>query len=185
MSNNPCTGIERFSEKPRQRYVTDSEYLAFRDFAGTLIGVYMDFKLLTGLRRGDILAIRLDQLKEDGIHVRISKTDKPIIIEWSDALKGAVTAARRLPRPVTGLYLFSTCKGQPYTSSGFSSIWQRKMKAALDSGMLRERFTDHDLRSKSASDTDIEHATRLLAHLDQKTTHRHYRRKPEKVKPLK
>jgi len=165
--------------------VEDWEYEAFRDFAGPLLAAYMDFKLLTGLRRGDILAIRLDQLKEDGIHILISKTCKRIIIQWSDALRAAVAEVRRLPRPITGLHLFCTRRGQPYTSSGFSSIWQRKMKAALVEGILTERFTDHDLRAKSASDIEVEHATQLLAHLDRGTTHRHYRRKPEKVRPIK
>lgn len=131
VSGNPRAGVERFSEKPRRRCVEDAEYLAFSDFAGPLLAAYMDFKLLTGLCRGDILAIRLAQLREDGIHIRVAKTNKPLIIEWSNALNAAETTARRLPRPVTGLYLFSTRKGQPYTSSGFSSIWQRKMRRHL------------------------------------------------------
>ena len=49
--------------------------------------------------------------------------------------------------------------------SGFSSIWQRKMKSALVEGVLKERFTDHDLRRKTASDLDdLEHAKKLLGH---------------------
>lgn len=198
---NPCTGIERFHEKPRERYVEDWEFQAFREFVlatsltpgrhirhtGPLIAAYLDFKLLTDLRKGDILSIKSEHLKDDGIHVHISKTKKDIIIEWTDALRKSVHTIRSLPRPrkVTGLYLFCTREGRPYTVTGFSSIWQRKMKAAIEQGVIRERFTDHDLRAKSASDTDIEHATRLLAHLDRKTTQQHYRRKAEKVRPLR
>ena len=73
----------------------------------------------------------------------------------------------------------------PYTSSGFRSIWQRKMKAAMEQGILAERFTDHDLRSMTADSTNLEHATSLLAHLEAKTTQRHYRRKPTIVEPIK
>ena len=73
----------------------------------------------------------------------------------------------------------------PYTGDRFASIWQQKMKSAVAQGVLKDRFTDHDLRAKSGSETDIEHAERLLAHNDRKTTHRQYRRKSEKVKPLR
>ncbi len=184
---NPCIGVERFKEIPRDRYVEDWEYAAFREFAGPLIAAYMDFKFLTGLRKGDVLSLKIEHLKENGIHAHISKTNKDIIIEWTDALREAVAAIRRLPRPskVTGLYLFCTRHGRPYTVSGFSSIWQRKMRAAIDQGVIKERFTDHDLRAKSGSDTDLEHASTLLAHLDARTTKRHYRRKVPVVRPLK
>lgn len=185
VDTNPCMRVERFKEKPRDRYIEDDEYHAFREFAGSLIAAYMDFKLLTGLRKGDILKLRLDQLKDDGIHVTVSKTGKRIIFEWIDALSQAVAAVRALPRPVRGLYLFCTRMGQPYTVEGLSSIWQRKMKQALNVGILRERFTDHDLRAKTGSDTELEHAAKLLAHLDAKTTQRHYRRKIPIVRPLK
>jgi integrase len=51
---------------------------------------------------------------------------------------------------------------------------------------LSERFTEHDLRAKCASDAgSLEHARALLAHADARTTERVYRRKPERVKPLR
>lgn len=185
IDDNPCRNVMRFKETPRDRYIEDSEYHAFREFAGPLIGAYMDFKLLTGLRKSDILKLKRADLKEDGIHISISKTRQRIIIEWSDHLRAAVRAVKSLPRPINSIYLFSTRKGQPYTASGFSSIWQRKMAKALEMGILEERFTDHDLRAKTGSDTELEHATRLLAHLDSKVTKRHYRRKVPVVRPLK
>ena len=182
-AENPCVGIEKFKEKPRSRYIEDWEYLAFRNHAGDFIARYMDVKYLTGLRQGDLLALRLDQLKDDGIHFEIKKTGKRIIICWKEDLKAAVEATRKLPRPVRGLYLFCNRRRQPYTGSGFRSIWQRKMRSALEQGVLTERFTEHDLRAKSASDTDPEHATRLLAHSSSKMTET-YLRKPERVSPL-
>lgn len=48
-----------------------------------------------------------------------------------------------------------------------------------------ERFTEHDLRAKVASDTNIEHAQKLLGHSSSEITNRIYRRKPEKIKPYK
>ena len=182
---NPCARIEKHKETPRTRYVTDAEFQAFRDYAGELIGTYMNFKYLTGLRKGDILKLRLSDLKDDGIHAHISKTGKDLIIEWSDALDDAVNAVRALKRPITGLYLFCTRRGQPYTVNGFSSIWKRKMLNALEAGIISERFTEHDIRAKTGSDAKKEHATELLAHSDAATTERSYRRKVAVVTPLK
>lgn len=184
VDHNPCQGVERFKESPRTRYIENEEYIAFREYAGPLIAGYMDFKLLTGLRKGDILRLRLNQLKDDGIHVHISKTDKNVVFEWTPALREAVANIRAIARPVTSMYLFCTRKGAPYSVSGFSSIWQRKIVAALEKGVIQSRFSDHDIRAKAASDADPKHAQELLAHLDSKTTERHYRRKEKMIKPL-
>lgn len=186
VDNNPCTGIERFKETPRDRYITDEEYTAFGQFAGPQIAAYMDFKLLTGLRQGDILELMRSDLKDDGIHVTVNKTQRKMIIGWTDHLRAAVDALVALqPKKIRSMYLLCTRRGAAYSSDGFRSIWQRKMKAAIEKGILKERFRDHDLRAKTGSDTDLEHASSLLAHLDRKTTERHYRRKPTKVTPLK
>jgi integrase len=83
------------------------------------------------------------------------------------------------------MQLFCTRKGQPYTVDGFNSIWQRKMRKALEEDVLAERFTDHDIRAKTGSDAEEAHAVKLLAHDDPKTTKRYYRRQTPVVTPLK
>ncbi len=57
------------------------------------------------------------------------------------------------------------------------------MKKALEQTKLKKRFTEHDLSAKVASDTESEHARRLLGHANMEITERIYRRKAEKVKP--
>jgi len=59
------------------------------------------------------------------------------------------------------------------------------MDKAIKEGVLKEKFREHDLRAKTASDTDLDHAASLLSHSDSKTTKKHYRRKAEIVEPLK
>ena len=108
-----------------------------------------------------------------------------MIIEWSEELRLAVDRVRQIPRHVRGMHLFCTRHGKPYTVSGFSSIWQRKMAQALARGVIEERFTDHDIRRKTGSETNLEHAMKLLGHSDAKVTARHYRVKPERVGPLR
>lgn len=48
-----------------------------------------------------------------------------------------------------------------------------------------ERFTEHDLRAKVASDADGEHARKLLGHATNQITEKVYRRKPELILPAK
>jgi integrase len=51
---------------------------------------------------------------------------------------------------------------------------------------VTERFTEHDLRAKVGSDAEsLERARQLLAHADSKITQRVYRRKPERIKPVR
>lgn len=65
-------------------------------------------------------------------------------------------------------------------------MWQRFMDRVLTETKVKERFTEHDLRAKCASDVgSLEHARALLAHAVSRLTQRVYRRKPERVKPLR
>ena len=92
---------------------------------------------------------------------------------------------------MTSISLFCTRTGQPYvkqdgTANGFDSIWQRFMAKVLAETTVTDRFTEHDLRAKCASDAEsLEHAQQLLAHAEATTTKRIYRRRGEVVRPLK
>lgn len=44
------------------------------------------------------------------------------------------------------------------------------MTKAIEHGVLKEKFNDHDIRAKSGSDTDLEHAAQLLSHENSKIT---------------
>lgn len=194
LAENPCLGLRLGTDPKRTRYVTDGELQAFRDSATPLIQQYLDIKLLTALRKVDILNIRLEDLRDDGIHVQPTKTakstGKKLIIEWTPLLRDVVDRILARPRPkVIRLdrwqYLFCTRDGKPYTTSGFNSIWQRQKRKAIKEGILVENFKDSDIRAKAATDTDLTHAKALLGHADERTTRAHYRRKPERVRPIK
>ncbi len=45
-------------------------------------------------------------------------------------------------------------------------------------------FTEHDIRAKTASDTDAEHASKLMQHRSKEFTEKVYTRKTEVVVPL-
>lgn len=199
LNRHPFKGEVRLrGEKPRTRYVDDAEIIecltlrAVRKRGSVRsIQSYIRLKLLTGLRRGDLLRLRSDDCREDGIHVRTNKSGKSIVYEWSPELRGAVEGARSA-RPVDiSPLLFCTKHGKCYVddsgiASGWDSMWQRFMERVLKETKVSERFTEHDLRAKAASDAgSLEHARALLAHADSRLTERVYRRKPERVKPLR
>ena len=60
-----------------------------------MIKTAMELAVLTGLRRGDLLALTRENLTDDGIELVESKTDKALIIEWSDELRDVVRRALR------------------------------------------------------------------------------------------
>lgn len=185
---------------PRTRYVTDDELLAAltlpaRQRRGSvrMVQAYLRLKLLTGLRKADLLKLRVADGQPDGIHFVIQKTKRtdgrPRVMEWSPELRDAWQACLDA-RPIDlGPLLFCTRAGASYVnargrSPGFDSVWQRFMDRLAAQGV--ERFTEHDIRAKAGSDAEsLERARQLLGHVDARMTAKAYRRAPEKVRPLR
>ncbi len=189
---NPIKGQVKKKKVPRrERYVEDWELDEAIKAASPTLRAYIIFKLLTGLRRGDILKLTLDALKEDGIHITPSKTvhssGQKLIISWSDELEEVVEKAYEAQR-IKSKHLFCTGIGEPFikengSCNAFDSLWRRFMKKALSETKLKVRFQEKDLRKKTASDMDLDTARALLGHTDVQTTKRHYRIKGDIVKP--
>jgi integrase len=205
LDRHPFKGEVRFAgEKPRDRYVEDWELLECLNLESKrksgsvdMIKAYLKLKLLTGLRRGDLLKLRMTDIQEDGIHVQPSKTrhstGKRVIFSWTNdkgedngrlAAKDEALAAR----PCISPYLFCKRNGEGYINPvddechGWDSMWQRFMDRVLKETKVTERFTEHDLRAKAGSDAEsVELAQKLLTHASVSTTKRIYRRKPEIV----
>lgn len=184
--DNPCRHVKRIPEKPRDRYITQGEYKAVRSISPPLVQLMMDFAYCTGQRIGDILKIKLSDLIEDGILIKQNKAGAKIIIEWTHQLQECVNNVRGLPRSnLYSMTLFCNKKGRPLTYDGFSSVWDRVMKKALEENVIQERFTFNDLRAKTGSDAlSLEHASQLLGHADSRITKRVYVRNYRKVKPI-
>ncbi len=186
------------SSKPRDRYVEDweiAECLAMpspqKKGGVKVIQAYVRIKLLTALRQRDMLSIKIADMKADGIHIKISKTGKLVIVAWTEQLRQEINEAIKL-RPVDiSPYLFCTREGNGFVgadgqATGWLSMWQRYMGRLLKETKIKTRFTEHDLRAKAASDSEtLERAKELLAHTNVATTQRIYRRKPEIIRPAK
>jgi integrase len=180
----------RVPESPRERYVTDLELASLVEKASPKLATITRFVSLTGLRTGDALRVRMADLDDEGIHVTIGKTGKRIVILWSPELAGVVDQAKGLWRRFGREWLFESrpVNGKrlkrpvgPYTPSGLRALWRvARIKAGLPDVRL------HDLRGKAGSDVATQaDAQRLLGHADGKVTGKHYRRKPERVNPVR
>jgi integrase len=191
---HPTKGkVQKLPTTPVKRYVTDQEVLEVLKVADSFMSAYIKLKLMTGLRKSDLLTIRLQDIKDYGLHVRPSKTahttGKEIIFEWNDQLRVLVELIVALPKRRRTDYLFETRGGKPYinhekATNSFDSRWQRFMKKALIETNLQESFREHDLRAKPASDSDLVHAQHLLGHASPEMTKRAYRRKADVVAPM-
>jgi|SRR5579871_5344376 len=181
-SVNPVRGLD-FGERAGKRpQVTMDQVSAVRALASERIRVAIDLAVSTGQRRGDLLALRRDQLTDEGIVFRQSKTGAGVLIEWSDALHSIVDRAKQLPPQIPGEYLIRKRNGRPYSARGFSAIWQRLMTKYVEAG--GQRFSFHDLRSVSADGAaTAEEAQARLGHASVETTRRHYLRGLVRAKP--
>lgn len=183
---NPCTGVERWPTRPRDRYVTTTEFDAFRATTRPQVQIAMDLALLTGQRQGDLIGLKWSQLKEVGdknyIEIDQGKTGKKLAIEVSPAVN--LVLERAWSTGPVGDYVIRTKWGRKYTEDGFRAMWQRYCRQWEKAG--NPRFHFHDIRAKSISDNlNLDAAYLLAGHIDIKMTRRVYDRARRIVQPLR
>jgi len=90
----------------------------------------------------------------------------------------AVTALTACNRK-QGLTIVCDRSGKPMSDSALQNRWRAVMTRALEKTELTERFTEHDLRAKHATDVDAAggDATANLLHDDKRTTEDYLRAK--------
>ncbi len=188
VETNPIRArVQYHTERPRRRYITDDELQIIVAAANPIQRAYIAVKVLTGLRRNDILRLRMSDLQHDGIHVlpakTVSSTAVKLIIDWTDELRAAVDTALSV-RPRLSPHLFCTRSGDCYVKDGEASGWESSWQRLIARSGV-ERFKDTDLRAKTASELPTDLAASLLGHADPKFTRRTYQRAPRHVKPLR
>jgi len=195
--------FRKLATPPRTRYVEDWEIvealkLPARRKRGSvrMVQAYIKVKLVSGKRRAEMLRLKVADIGTDTVRWHLSKTTKKTgqalqDMELSEELRMALQEALEA-RPVdVGPYVFCNRRGEPHgkpdgSANGFDSIWQRFMDRLLGETKITERFTEHDLRAKCGSDAEsLERAREILAHASSATTRRIYRRKPDRVRPLR
>lgn len=194
--SNPCRGAPTHKISPRDRYIDDFELSAFRSVCNEFMDSYVELKYLTGLRQTDMLLLTMDNIKEDGLYVRPSKTRNSTgearIYEYTSDLLLSIERVKNLPRPKSASHLFCNKNGKPFIDnqlkvSGFNNLWNKTMSKALRNTSLSIRFQEKDIRAKTATDADDDgqNATEILGHENPRTTQIYLRsKKIKRVKPL-
>ena len=198
--DHPMTNkkVVKFSVKKSTRYVEDWELVEFFKAAPLKLVLFCRLVGLIGQDKGDILRIRLTDIKPDCLEIdprhktqRKRQTTRRRSFPFHTnegqptGLEALLSEIKALPRPVGSMWLFCTREGQPYvkddgTTSGFDSIWRRAMDKALKETELEQRFGPHALRKKVSSDSETdEQAQRQLDHANINTT-----RKTNRLKPI-
>lgn len=150
---NPCRGVRKNRETPRDRYITDEEYQAVYNEAGTFIKAAMEISYCCAARIGDILNLQYAQLLEEGVKIKQGKTGKTQIKRWSPRLHNAINMLIESAQRKTPNYLVTTKNGGKITYDMFEKQWQHaKSKAARKNKKLKFDFTFHDIKAKSISD---------------------------------
>lgn len=193
VASNPCHGVKRNTEIPRDRSVTIAEMnvlIATAKARGTgsyMVALIAAMVAITGRRRAEVRRLTLASITPDGLageeaKAKRGRRPRTFLVQWSPTLRAVVDEARGLDRPTTSIYLFASRTGGPYSDSGFKTTWNRIMADFVEAG--GERFTAHDLRALFVSqklDRDEDPAT----HANPATMRRAYdRRRVVKVKAL-
>lgn len=190
---NPCRDVKRLPESPKDTYVEDADLIAFMENTTPILTRFTALKYKTGLRKGDILRLRSSNIVGGEIRLTIRKTSRKRSTEGLESATSGRVVSIVIDDELSIIlqcigshsndYLFVNRSGRPYTESGFDSLWQRSMvKLSKSHGITR--FSDHDIRAKTATD-DPENAQDRLQHANPNTTRIYIRnRKKVLVTPL-
>ncbi len=182
---NACREVRHHREKPRRRCFSEAEIAALREAATERIRAMIDLSLLTALRQGDLLKLRLRDLTDEGVVVEQAKTGARVVYVWTEALREATGRAKRLRGRVAGPYLFQDDKGRQIKPKTLASAWERLRTKA---GVTDAHW--HDLRATAltwAKEADgIDRAQALAGHASAKMTEVYVaRRTAVKVRPIR
>ena len=196
---NPCAGVERIKETPRDYYLDDLVWSAIYAQARDDLRDAMELAYLTGQRPADVLKMRLTDIRDGALEVKQNKTRMKlrILLTAPDGqptgLGTLIERLRQHPGPVASLFLIHRrSNGMPVSIFMIQQQMERartKAAAATPDPLLRERILAaqfRDIRPKAASDTaSLANAADLLGHTQQDITKRVYRRIGKTVMPTR
>jgi hypothetical protein len=183
VDSNPCIGVERNEEEPRERLVEEGEFYRFLDWlqgkheGHQRLANAAEISYLTSKAQAQILRLPRTRMTADGIEFAKRKRGRATLVEWTPRLTAAVNRSLAMPSAITSVYVVFNSRGQPYTSSGFKSMWQRAMNEWEKAG--NQRFTFHDIRAKAVSDLldDGRDASDVTGHADRRVIDKVYDRR--------
>jgi integrase len=177
--NNPASGIEKFQEEKRDRWLNQEEldrlWAVLDRYPKNISAYIFKFLLLTGARKGEALGATWDQFDLDkGVWTKPSHLTKQKKREHLPLSEKALDILRSLKNinPKSSHYLFpGRVEGQPIKE--IKTFWKKVLKEA---GLKDVRI--HDLRHTHASHLvssglSLSIVGKLLGHTQASTTQRY------------
>ena len=198
---NPCFGVRRNKEKPRDYYAGDIVWNAVYFEAAQELKDAMDLAYLTGQRPADVLKIAVTDLNNGFLLIGQGKTEKRLRLRLENAGNASGLSTfinnlleRRALNGVRTSTLITNATGLRMSQQMLRNRWddardKAAIKVATDgdpalAASIRQ-FQFKDIRPKAASEIELTHASRLLGHSTEEITKKVYRRVGEIVKPTK
>ena len=198
---NPCAGVRRNKETPRDFYADSAVWDAVYAQAAQELKDTMQLAYLTGQRPADVLKISINDLSGDFLMVGQGKTQKRLRI--SLMFEGMDTKLsifikdlmeRRMLSGVRNSRLITNTGGLRMSAQMLRNRWDEARLKAVKQAIADNnpeltanirQFQFRDIRPKAASEIGLDHASRLLGHSKEDITRKVYRRIGEVVRPTK
>jgi integrase len=199
-ATNPCAGVSKNRETPREFYADAEVWAAVRNAAAPELRDAMDLAYLSGQRPADVLRFNERDLVDDALQLKQGKTAKRLRILLTDQDTGQRSELGQLvdrlrARTVRSAWLINTPEGQPMSMGMLRLRFNAARAAAATQALANNQpgladrikaFQFRDARPKAASEiANLADAAALLGHSDKQITKTVYRRVGERVKPTR
>ena len=198
---NPCAGVRRNKETPRDFYADSAVWDAVYAQAAQELKDTMQLAYLTGQRPADVLKISINDLSGDFLMVGQGKTQKrlriSLLFEGMDTKLSIFIKdlmERRMLSGVRNSRLITNTGGLRMSAQMLRNRWDEARLKAVKQAIADNnpeltanirQFQFRDIRPKAASEIGLDHASRLLGHSKEDITRKVYRRIGEVVRPTK
>ena len=198
---NPCAGVRRNKETPRDFYADSAVWDAVYAQAAQELKDAMQLAYLTGQRPADVLKISINDLSGDFLIVGQGKTQKrlriSLLFEGMDTKLSIFIKdlmERRMLSGVRNSRLITNTGGLRMSAQMLRNRWDEARLKAVKQAIADNnpeltanirQFQFRDIRPKAASEIGLDHASRLLGHSKEDITRKVYRRIGEVVRPTK
>jgi integrase len=182
LPSSPMTGYKRpksATEQSRKRTVQPDEWDALLKAADPVMLALLKVARVTALRVSDLVRLRWEDVKADGLHVRPQKTDRardgygvPMVFSTDGELGGILAEMKR--QPVRNLiWLFPNKRGRQMSVTTAEHRFAELRKDAGVSGLWL-----HDIRRTRITEIIDKYGRdagqRIAGHLDAKSTAGYY-----------
>ena len=199
-NENPCVGVRRNKETPRDYYAEADVWDAVYDVAVLELQDAMSLAYFTGQRPADVIKMKKAHIRDGELTVQQNKTGTKLRIQLVvDSVPTQLalfldTLKTRGVQCMSG-HLICTPDGRPMTAKMLRDRFEQARSTAIERAEEEEcaelakrieEFQFRDIRPKAATEIDsLNDASKLLGHSHPAITKRIYRRKGEQVKPTR